>query len=281
MSKVSIRHRFVWFFQLCVLLAAGSLILIKTVLVYGSQQAEETRKKIDQSLDEMQQQVAEASVKSPAWNDQKTGSVATADKTIAIINENLCNRGILGVEEGIHEAAKVLGWKVKVLDAGSTLAGRTKAASDVLVARVDGVILDGADAKVMHSRLLPITERGIPIVGWHVGPIAGISGNAPIDPTAVNISTDPLEVARIIALSAIVASKGQAGVVIFTDSNFEIAMVKAETMAKMIRDCPGCTVIEVRVDAISNAAKMVPEVIQELLARYGSRWIHGLTINIL
>ncbi len=227
-------------------------------------------------MDEMQRQVSAASVNSPSWNGPKTGPIAAADKTIAIISEDLRNGGILGVAEGIHEAAKVLGWKVKVFDAGGTSEGRDKAASEALAANPDGVVLDGADSKAMHSRLIPFAKRGIPIVGWHVGPVAGVLSN---DPVAVNISTDPLEVARITALAAIVASKGKAGVVIFTDSNFEIAMVKAETMAKLIRDCPGCTLLEVRDVAISKCGKVMPEVIRELLARYGSRWTYGLAIN--
>jgi preprotein translocase subunit YajC len=41
----------------------------------------------------------------------------------------------------------------------------------------------------------------------------------------------PLEVARITASAAVVASGGLAGVVIFTDSNFEIALGNAKEEA--------------------------------------------------
>ena len=99
------------------------------------------------------------------------------------------------------------------------------------------------------------------------------------NPVAMNVSTDPLEVARITASAAVVASGGQAGVVIFTDSNFEIAMAKANAMADVIRSCKECTLLEMRDVAISKSAQRMPEVIRELLARYGKRWTYALAIN--
>jgi ribose transport system substrate-binding protein len=276
MKKVSFRHHFVWFFQFCILAVAGSLIPIKPVLAYDSQQAEETREKTHLSLDEMQRQVAEASVKSPAWNGPKTGPVAAVGKTIAIISEDLRNGGILGVAEGVREASKAIGWKVRVFDAGGTSKGRDRAASMALASHPDGVVLDGADAEVMRSRLQPFVGQGIPIVGWHVGPVAGTLKGSPV---SINVSTDPLAVARITAMAAIVASKGHARVVIFTDSNFKIAMAKANAMADIIRGCPGCKLLEIYDVAISQSAEAMPAVIRKLLAKYGNQWTYGLAIN--
>ena len=114
------------------------------------------------------------------------------------------------------------------------------------------------------------------MVGWHVGPKAGpmVSG-----PVAINISTDSQEVARITALAAVVMSGGQAGVVIFTDSNFKIAMAKADVMADVIKACKGCKLLEIQDVAISQSAQQVPTITRELLARYGERWTHALAIN--
>ncbi|MDP3479426.1 MAG: substrate-binding domain-containing protein [Desulfoprunum sp.] len=228
------------------------------------------------TLDEMRQQVSAASANTPPWNGPQKGPAAATGKTIAIISEDLRNGGILGVAQGIQEAAKVLGWQVKVFDACGTPEGRAKAAAAALAADPDGVILNGADAKVMHSKVMPFAKRAIPIVGWHVGPVAGPMTNGPV---AMNVSTDPLEVARITAMAAIIAAEGRAGVVIFTDSNFQIAMAKANAMAEVIRSCAECTLLEIRDVAISKSAQTMPAVSRELLSRYGKRWTYGLAIN--
>jgi ribose transport system substrate-binding protein len=95
----------------------------------------------------------------------------------------------------------------------------------------------------------------------------------------VNVSTDPLEVARLTAMATVAASGGRAGVVIFTDSNFEIATAKAQAMAEVIRACGGCTLLEIRDVAISRCAERMPGVTRELVERYGRRWTDGLAIN--
>jgi ribose transport system substrate-binding protein len=260
------------------LLAAGCLVTFLPILAHSSatKTVGEENQKRSATLDEMRRQVSAASVDTPRWDGPQKGPTAATGRTIAIISEDLRNGGILGVAQGVREAAEILGWQVKVFDAGGTAQGREKAASEALAANPDGVILDGADARIMHSELMPFASRGIPIVGWHVGPVAGSMMEGPV---AMNVSTDPLEVARITAMAAIVASEGRAGVVIFTDSNFEIAMAKANAMAGIIRSCAKCTLLEVRDVPISKSAELMPTVIRELLARYGGQWTHGLAIN--
>jgi ribose transport system substrate-binding protein len=128
----------------------------------------------------------------------------------------------------------------------------------------------------MAPYLMPLADGGVPMVGWHVGPKAGPMVDSPV---AMNISTDPLEAARITAAAAVVDSGGRAGVVIFTDSNFEIAMAKADAMADVIRACKGCALLELRDVAISKSSERMPEVTRQLLARYGKRWTYALAIN--
>lgn len=222
-------------------------------------------------------QVVQAATQRVAeWGGPRTGPAAVKDKTVVLIAEDLRNGGILGVAQGIREAARAIGWKIRVFDAGGSAEGRDKAAADALAVAPDGVIVVGADAKAMQGRLQPFARRGIPMVGWHVGPEAGPMVNSPV---AMNVSTDPVEVARISAMSAVVSSGGRAGVVIFTDSNFEIAMIKAKAMAYVIRACQDCTLLEIRDVPISRNAELMPAVTRELLARHGARWTHALAIN--
>jgi ribose transport system substrate-binding protein len=225
---------------------------------------------------EMQRRVEAASTPAPRWQGPESGPQGQTGKSVAIVSEDLRNGGVLGVAQGIHEAAKVMNWSVRVFDAGGSAAGRSKAAADALASRPDGLILVGVDAAEMQPHLAPFAERGIPIVGWHVGPEAGPVRDSAV---AMNVSTDPLEVARITAMAAVIASGGRAGVVILTDSNFAIAMAKANAMAEVIRACTGCTLLEIRDVAISASAQLMPAVTRELLAGHGARLTHVLAIN--
>lgn len=228
------------------------------------------------SLAVMQQAVANASERALSWNGPESGPPARVGATVAIVSEDLRNGGILGVAKGINEAIKVMGWKVRVYDAGGTPAGRAKALAAAQALKPDGVILVGVDADDVAAHLQTLASRGVPMVGWHVGSVAGPMVGSPI---AMNVSTNPLDVARIAAMAAVVQSKGQAGVVVFTDSNFVIATAKANAMADIIRACQACALLEVKDVAISSSAELMPAATQELLSRYGKRWTHALAIN--
>ena len=217
-----------------------------------------------------------ASQPGAAWVGPRAGPRAQPGKRIALVNEDLRNGGILAVDEGVVEAARVIGWSVKVYDSGGTPEGRRKMLADALNSHPDGLIALGGDAHALLPWLQPFAERHIPIVGWHVAAEAGPVRGTPV---AMNVSTDPLEVARVTALAAIVQSGGHAGVVVFSDTNYALPKAKADAMAAVVRGCAGCTLLEVRDVAISRNAELMPATTRELLARYGKRWTHALAIN--
>lgn len=225
---------------------------------------------------DMARWVSEACRINPPWDGPRSGPEGVPGKTIALVCEDLRNGGVLGVAQGIEEAAEIMQWQVRVFDAGGIPSGRDRAAADALASSPDGIILVGTDVKALGSGLQLFAGKGVPMVGWHVGPEAGLLQDSPV---AMNVSTDPLEVARITAAAAVAVSGGQAGVVIFSDSNFGIATAKANAMADVIRACNGCTLLELRDVAISQSADVMPEVTRELLERYGNRWTIALAIN--
>jgi ABC-type sugar transport system substrate-binding protein len=225
---------------------------------------------------EAHQVVGLASQPGARWNGPGSGPPAQAAKTIALLAEDLRNGGILGVAQGVREAARTIGWNVSIFDAKGTPAGRAKAFADALESKPDGLVLCGADALENKAALESFAARHVPVVGWHSGARPGpVAGGL----VATNITTDPLEVARVTALAAVLQSGGRAGVVVFTDSRFEIATAKADAMAQVIRACTGCTLLEVRDVAISDSAARMPAVTRALLDRYGPRWTHALAIN--
>jgi ribose transport system substrate-binding protein len=225
---------------------------------------------------EMRQAVARATAHGQPWSGPRSGPLAKVGAKVAVVCEDLRNGGILSVAKAVSEAGKVIGWKIALFDAGGTPEGRDKAFAAAADARADGLIIIGADAAANLGHLKPFTTRRTPVVGWHVGPFAG---PVPGSPVAMNVSTDPLEVARITASAAVIESDGRAGVVIFTDGNFAIAKAKADAMAGVIRACRGCTLLEVRDVAISKSAEAMPAVTKQLLVRHGARWTHALAIN--
>jgi ribose transport system substrate-binding protein len=198
------------------------------------------------------------------------------DKSIVVLAEDLRNGGVLGVAQGIREASYAIGWKVRIVDAGGTPAGRRRAAAEALTPPPDGLVICGSDAHELEPLLRAATPRLPPVVGWHAGPTPGpVPGTA----VAMNVTTDPIAVARATALAAVAQSGGKAGVVVFTDSRFAIATAKAQAMAEVIRQCSGCTLLEVRDVPISDSAARMPAVTEALLAAYGARWTHALAIN--
>uniref|UniRef100_UPI003365A5C2 substrate-binding domain-containing protein n=1 Tax=Variovorax fucosicus TaxID=3053517 RepID=UPI003365A5C2 len=220
--------------------------------------------------------VSEAAKHGASWTGPQSGPAAATGKTIVFVAEDLRNGGIVGVAQGAREAARILGWTVKIVDAGGTAAGRSKALAAALAASPDGVVLGGLDAVENSAALARLSRSGVPIVGWHAGPLPGPIGGTPV---AMNVTTDPLEVARVTAMAAVAQSGGRAGVVIFTDSRYRIAMAKADAMAAVVRACKDCAVLEVRDVPLSESDARMPAITLELLQRYGKRWTHALAIN--
>lgn len=228
------------------------------------------------SLLDARQIVSQATLPAARWSGPESGPPAAPGKKIAFLAEDLRNGGVVGVAQGVREAITGMGWTLKIFDAGGSPAGRIKALAEALASKPDGLILCGSDAQDSKAALAPFASRGIAVVGWHAGPK---SGPIPGTPVAMNVTTDPLEVARVTALTAVAQSDGRAGVVILTDSKYAIAMAKASAMAEIIRGCKGCTLLEVRDLAISESGEKMPAVTRELLVRYGKRWTHMLSIN--
>jgi ribose transport system substrate-binding protein len=228
------------------------------------------------SVEEAQAIVTQASSPSTNWTGPVSGPRAQPGKSIAILAEDLRNGGVLGVAQGIREAAHEIGWQVRVFDSGGSAAGRLRAVREALSSQPDGLVLCGSDARERERDLRAASTKLPPIVAWHAGPSPG-----PLEGTSVamNVTTDPIAVARTAALVAVAQSRGRAGVVIFTDSRFAIATTKARAMADVIHQCSGCTLLALRDVPISQSAEQAPAVIRSLLAEHGSRWTHALAIN--
>jgi len=139
-------------------------------------------------------------------------------------------------------------------------------------------VLGGFDATEQAAAIKQATDLKIPVVGWHAGPESGPIASAGL---FTNVTTDPLQVAWLSAAYAIDQSQGKAGVAIFTDSQYAIAVYKARAMEAVIKKCGGCTVLSFEDSPISESSTRMPQLTTALLQRFGDKWTHSLAINDL
>jgi ribose transport system substrate-binding protein len=189
---------------------------------------------------------------------------------------DVTNGGIAGAAAGAEQAARAIGWPLRIIDGQASRAGRTAAMREALGLAPSGIILGGFDAAEQRSAMAEAHARHIPVVGWHAGSRPGPDPGAGL---VDNVTTDPLAVARLAALYTIVHSGGRAGVVVFYDSEFAIALQKARTMEDLIARCRGCRVLAAVNSPIADAQVRVPALLSQLIQRYGRRLGYLLAIN--
>jgi hypothetical protein len=144
---------------------------------------------------------------------------------IAYVAADLTDGGPNGVGVGLKEAATVLGWTVDVYDGRGTAQGHTNAINQAIASNPRAIVLGSVDATEQASTIKAANNARIPVFGWHStatpGPGLGL---------ATNISTDPLQVAKLAAAYAVADSDGHAGAAIFTDSQYAVAIAKSDAM---------------------------------------------------
>ncbi len=205
-----------------------------------------------------------------------SGPKSVGAKKIVYVASDLTNGGITAVAAGVEEAATAIGWTVDVLDGKATAQGRTDALNAAIASKPDGIILGGFDAIEQATAIAQATAENIPVVGWHAGATPGPIPDAGL---FTNVTTDPLEVSKIAAFYAIADSDGTAGVVIFTDTQYEIAVKKADTMKEIIEQCTGCKVLSYENSPIAEADAKMPPLVASLLQTHGDDFTYMLAIN--
>jgi ribose transport system substrate-binding protein len=209
------------------------------------------------------------------WDGPTTGPKAQAGKFIVYVSTNQQNGGALGVGNGVVEAAKAIGWRSQVIDGQGTVSGQAAAIDQAIALKPDGIVLGGVDAAGQKTAIARAASLGIKIVGWHAGPKPG-----PIDDPKVftNIETRAEDTATTTANYVIAKSDGKANVVILTDSQYAIAVLKAKTMQKVVEDCKTCSVLDYVDSPLAEASTRMPQVTISLKQRFGTKmnWILGI-----
>ena len=177
------------------------------------------------------------------------------------------------------EAAEAIGWEFRLLDGQGAPSTRASALTQAIALQPAGIILGTIDAREQAPLIEQAVAQGIKVVGWHSGgapgPIEGVPG------VITNITTDPLEVAKASGLYAVVDSGGKAGVIVFTDSIYAIAIAKSDATAEAVKECAGCKVLEIVDTPIGDLQNRMGQLTTSLLSKYGADWTYSVAVNDL
>lgn len=210
------------------------------------------------------------------YRGPQRGPPAQRPGLIVFVAADLTDGGIAGVAQGVEEAARAIGWPLRILDGQASVQGQTAALRFALTLRPAGIILGGFDAAGQQAALRQARAQGIPVVGWNSAVRPGPGPNAGL---FTNVATNPAEVARLASSYVIAKSDGMAGVVILTDSEYAIETYKADVMASTLRKCRRCSVLQVVDAPIANAQINVPAVVNSLLQTYGKHLTYLLAVD--
>ncbi|MFF8896974.1 substrate-binding domain-containing protein [Streptomyces lydicus] len=211
-----------------------------------------------------------------AWHGPTTGPRAASGKDLVYVAQSMTNPGVAGAASGMAEAAKVIGWRVRVIDGQGTPAGIQAAFSQAITLRPSGIVIGGFDPRLTTQQVARAEAEHLPLIGWHAVDSPGPSK----DPALfTNITTRVQDVARISADWVIAHSHGTAGVVVFTDASIPFARNKSELIKKDLATCRGLTLLAEENIPLPDTSSRTPQEVSSLLSRFGDRWTHSVAIN--
>ncbi|MBB4890561.1 ribose transport system substrate-binding protein [Streptomyces netropsis] len=220
--------------------------------------------------------VRQAEKTDSAWQGPTTGPRAVSGKNIVYVAQTMTNPGVAGAAKGVREAARTLGWNVRVIDGQGTPAGIQSAFSQAIALRPSGIVIGGFDPRLTSQQVARANAQHIPLIGWHAVDSPGPSK----DPELFsNITTRVEDVAKISADWITTHSHGDAGVVVFTDASIPFARNKSELIKKGIAACSGVKLLAEENIPISDTSSRTAREVSALLSRFGEKWTHSVAIN--
>ncbi|GGX19012.1 substrate-binding domain-containing protein [Streptomyces lomondensis] len=223
--------------------------------------------------------VGDAEAVDVPWRGPTTGPRAVSGpRTLVYVANTMTNPGIAGAAEGVREAARTMGWKVRVIDGQGSPAGVQKAFSQAIALNPSGIVIGGFDPKTTSEQVRQANAKNIPLIGWHAVNNPGPSTNPKL---YTNVTTDVGDVAKISADWVIAQSNGTAGVVVFTDASIPFADMKAKLIEKELATCPDVHLLATENIPIPDSSSRTPTEVSSLLARYRTKWTYSVAINDL
>ncbi|MFD4241749.1 substrate-binding domain-containing protein [Streptomyces sp. NPDC058525] len=222
--------------------------------------------------------VRQAEKTDTSWHGPTTGPAAVPGKTVVYVAQTMTNPGVAGVAKGVEEAAKAIGWQVRVIDGEGTPAGIQAALSQAVTLKPSGIVIGGFDPRLTSQQMARAAAARIPVVGWHA---VGEPGPSEDPALFTNVTTKVEDVARISADWVIAGSGGDAGVVLFTDDSIPFARNKAQLIKQGLATCSGVRILSYENIPIPDASSRTPQAVSSLLSRFRDEWTYSVAINDL
>ncbi|MYT29551.1 MULTISPECIES: substrate-binding domain-containing protein [unclassified Streptomyces] len=222
--------------------------------------------------------VARAEKGAPATPGPTDGPPAAAGKNIVYVAQTMTNPGVAGAAEGVREAARVIGWKLRLIDGQGTPTGIQAAFDQAIELRPAGIVIGGFDPDLTSTQVATAAARHIPLVGWHA---VGSPGPSSHPALFSNVTTRVEDVAKAGADWVITHSRGHAGVVVFTDASIPFARTKSTLIEKELATCPGVRVLTEENIPIADSSGRTPVEVASLLSRFPHAWTHSIAVNDL
>ncbi|MFD8997533.1 substrate-binding domain-containing protein [Streptomyces abikoensis] len=220
--------------------------------------------------------VRRARTADPARSGPTTGPRAVPGKSLVYVAQSMTNPGVAGTVAGVRDAARVIGWTVRVIDGQGTPSGIQAAFSQAVTLRPSGIVVGGFDPRLTSRQVARAEAAQIPLVGWHAVATPGPSERPRL---FTNITTRVEDVARISADWVIDHSGGAAGVVVFTDASIPFARHKSDLVKERLATCPGVRLLAEENIPLPDTSSRTPQEVSSLLARFGDDWTHSVAIN--
>ncbi|WP_189306277.1 substrate-binding domain-containing protein [Streptomyces albospinus] len=220
--------------------------------------------------------VEQAEKANPATTGPTGGPTATTGRNIVYVAQTMTNPGVAGAANGVAEAARAIGWDLRVIDGQGTPDGIQAAFGQAITLRPSGIVIGGFDPDLTSQQVAKATAEHIPLVGWHA---VGSPGPSKHPELFTNITTRVEDVARISAEWIIAHSHGHAGVVLFTDASIPFARTKSELIKKQLATCSGVKLLAEDNIPISDTSSRTPQAVSSLLSRFRDAWTHSVAIN--
>ena len=215
------------------------------------------------------------------WDGPASGPKGVGKKLVAIVITDARNGGAQGAADGAAEAAKALGWEVRMLDGQGTVPGHATAMQQAIALKPAGIMNAGIDSMEQKPLLEQAAAAGIKIVGWHAGAAPGPLKDVP--EVFTNVTTDPAEVAASAGYEAVFKSSqgGDCGVILFTDSIYAIATAKTDLSRAAVEGYSKCKILEVADTPIADLSNRMGQLTTSLISKYGKKWTYSIAVNDL
>lgn len=213
---------------------------------------------------------------STTWNGPTTGPKAVRGKYVAFVGGTLQNGGVLGVLNGFQQAAKALGWTVKVFDGQNTTPGENSAMSAAIDSHPAAIAVVGFPSILVEAEVKEANADHIPLIGWHATPMPGPGGGLFTNVTSLNTA-----IGEVAGEYAVVAQNGHVHAVIMTDTTIPETLQKAQGIEAAIKACSSSSVLAVDEIPFEQLGTESPGTVSSALQKYSSQLTDIFAINDL